>query len=47
MSLAEYQKKRQFSETPEPPAEAAPVPGSRRFCLQRHDATRLLYDLRL
>lgn len=47
MSLAEYQRKRQFSETPEPPAGTAPAPGSRRFCLQRHDATRLHYDLRL
>ncbi len=45
--LAEYARKREFSKTPEPaPVEASPGP-SLRFCIQRHDATRLHYDLRL
>jgi bifunctional non-homologous end joining protein LigD len=49
MPLEEYSRKRKFSATPEPapsvpaePAERAPV-----FCVQRHDASRLHYDLRL
>ncbi|MBS1877490.1 MAG: DNA ligase D [Acidobacteria bacterium] len=45
--LAEYARKREFDKTPEPgPATAAPGPALR-FCIQRHDATRLHYDLRL
>jgi bifunctional non-homologous end joining protein LigD len=49
MSLGEYQRKRDFERTPEPapsPGESG-LPGSRRFCLQRHHAQRLHYDLRL
>jgi bifunctional non-homologous end joining protein LigD len=46
MPLDEYQRKRDFAATPEPPgAEAAT--GSGRFVVQRHRATRLHYDLRL
>ncbi|MGH9627993.1 MAG: DNA polymerase ligase N-terminal domain-containing protein, partial [Bryobacteraceae bacterium] len=49
MSLKEYVRKRDFNKTPEP------VPGKTaddeqpygRFFVQRHDATRLHYDLRL
>ncbi|MFN8610937.1 MAG: DNA ligase D [Vulcanimicrobiota bacterium] len=48
MALEEYEQKRDFQVTPEPrgqhPAEAAELP---RFCIQRHDARRLHYDLRL
>lgn len=47
MSLEEYQRKRRFDETPEPVGGATGKPGQRRFCLQRHDARRLHYDLRL
>jgi bifunctional non-homologous end joining protein LigD len=46
MALEEYARKREFDLTPEPapiPAE----PGSHRFCIQRHDARRLHYDLRI
>lgn len=48
MALEEYEQKRNFQATPEPrgdqPADAAELP---RFCIQRHDARRLHYDLRL
>jgi len=45
-SLAEYQRKRDFSKTPEP--EGAPDPrGGNRFVVQKHWATRLHYDFRL
>lgn len=47
MSLDEYERKRSFEQTPEPSGRSTPRPGSRRFCLQRHDARRLHYDLRL
>jgi bifunctional non-homologous end joining protein LigD len=50
--LARYQAMRDFGRTPEPagsPAAGAsghPVPGMRRFVVQRHRARRLHYDLR-
>lgn len=49
MALEEYSRKRTFSKTPEP---APDVPGSASagrlmFCVQRHAARRLHYDLRL
>ena len=49
MSLKEYAKKRDFEKTPEPKPSAAPKAKqeSRSFYIQRHDATRLHYDLRL
>lgn len=46
MSLAEYERKRKFAETPEPkPVEAAQT--GWRFVVQKHKATRLHYDFRL
>lgn len=46
--LEEYEQKRNFQATPEPrgeqPADESELP---RFCIQRHDARRLHYDLRL
>jgi bifunctional non-homologous end joining protein LigD len=47
VSLEEYQRKRRFNATPEPPAAKPASAGSRRFSLQRHQASRLHYDLRL
>ncbi|MDX1983136.1 MAG: DNA polymerase ligase N-terminal domain-containing protein, partial [Bryobacteraceae bacterium] len=50
MALEDYARKRDFEKTPEPAGAAAPTsPETRRgvFCIQRHDATRLHYDLRL
>src|ERR1700681_1833319 len=47
MALEEYKRKRDFRRTPEPPAEK---PQSRKgfsYLIQKHDATRLHYDLRL
>jgi bifunctional non-homologous end joining protein LigD len=45
--LEEYRAKRDFARTPEPQG-AAPARGTRlAFVVQRHDATRLHYDLRL
>lgn len=46
MALEEYQRKRRFEETPEPPAKVAKS-GGNRFVVQKHDATRLHYDFRL
>src|SRR5579863_186631 len=49
MALERYREKRHFDKTPEPPpadvtsAKDAPL----RFCVQRHHARRLHYDLRL
>ncbi|HWC32423.1 MAG TPA: non-homologous end-joining DNA ligase [Actinomycetota bacterium] len=44
--LAEYRRKRDFELTPEPPP--TPKPGrDELFVIQKHDATRLHYDLRL
>jgi len=44
--LSEYQRKRAFSETPEPKGREARRRGNR-FVVQMHDATRLHWDLRL
>ncbi len=46
MSLDEYKRKRRFEETPEPPPKLEKQ-SRRRFCVQRHAATRLHYDFRL
>ena len=49
MSLEDYQARRQFDQTPEPAPgqpEGEAGPGQR-FCIQRHQARRLHYDLRL
>jgi bifunctional non-homologous end joining protein LigD len=46
--LAVYRKKRDFEKTAEPSGEAAVAASKRRrFVIQKHDATRLHYDLRL
>ena len=48
MSLKTYSEKRSFERTPEPaPARVEPRAGALQFCVQRHHATRLHYDLRL
>jgi bifunctional non-homologous end joining protein LigD len=46
VALEEYQRKRRFSETPEPPPKVAKKKGNR-FVVQKHRATRLHYDFRL
>ncbi|HWK31203.1 MAG TPA: DNA ligase D [Terriglobales bacterium] len=46
MSLSDYSRKRRFDKTPEPPPKL-PQESSNRFCIQRHSARRLHYDLRL
>jgi bifunctional non-homologous end joining protein LigD len=47
-NLSTYRKKRDFERTTEPSGEAAIAPSKqRRFVIQKHDATRLHYDLRL
>jgi len=46
--LEEYRAKRDFARTKEPRGKAVRAQGKlRRFVIQRHDATRLHYDLRL
>jgi bifunctional non-homologous end joining protein LigD len=48
MSLKRYVEKRTFDKTPEPaPSEAPESHGSLMFCVQRHHASHLHYDLRL
>jgi bifunctional non-homologous end joining protein LigD len=50
VSLKEYEKKRNFSVTPEPGPTEAKHPSSERggfYCVQRHDASHLHYDFRL
>jgi bifunctional non-homologous end joining protein LigD len=44
--LAEYNKKRDFSKTAEPPGRVEETE-LRRFCVQKHAASRLHYDFRL
>jgi len=46
--LAKYRAKRDFNKTAEPSGERKIAPSKRgRFVIQKHDATRLHYDLRL
>ncbi|MEO8096667.1 MAG: DNA ligase D [Acidobacteriota bacterium] len=46
MSLDKYREKRRFEKTPEPaPGNAAPA--GQQYCVQRHHARHLHYDLRL
>ncbi len=46
--LSSYKAKRDFGKTAEPSGEAGVVPAEAlRFVIQKHDATRLHYDLRL
>jgi bifunctional non-homologous end joining protein LigD len=46
--LSTYRKKRDFEKTDEPSGEVKVAPSKRRrFVIQKHDATRLHYDLRL
>ena len=45
--LAEYNAKRDFEKTPEPRGEAAKSGDQAKFVVQKHDATRLHWDLRL
>ncbi|MBR0972669.1 DNA ligase D [Bradyrhizobium japonicum] len=46
--LSTYRQKRDFEKTPEPSGKTAVAPSKqRRFVIQKHDATRLHYDLRL
>ncbi len=54
MALEDYKKKRKFDKTPEPKGDVMSSPkweigeeDQRRFVIQRHQATRLHYDLRL
>lgn len=49
MSLKKYSEKRHFDRTPEPgPSAKGPGTGtSRQYCVQRHHASHLHYDLRL
>ena len=47
-NLSTYRKMRDFEKTAEPSGEVAVAPSKRRrFVIQKHDATRLHYDLRL
>jgi bifunctional non-homologous end joining protein LigD len=46
VALEEYQRKRRFEETPEPPAKIEKK-SQHRFVVQKHRATRLHYDFRL
>ena len=46
MSLNQYRKKRNFSQTTEPKGELLPLEGNI-YVIQKHYATRLHYDLRL
>src|SRR3954462_8708076 len=46
MPLDDYSRKRDFARTPEP-KPASQVSDAKRFVVQRHEARRLHYDLRL
>ena len=45
--LSEYNARRDFARTPEPSGKAQGSSGSNLFIVQKHDATRLHWDLRL
>jgi bifunctional non-homologous end joining protein LigD len=45
--LAEYNRKRDFKKTAEPSGKRAKSEGGNRFIVQKHEATRLHWDLRL
>lgn len=45
--LDKYSEKRDFEVSPEPPPEVGAPTGPLVFCVQKHDARRLHYDLRL
>jgi len=47
MSLALYNKKRHFNDTPEPVGKEKSSKNGLRFVVQKHDATGLHYDFRL
>lgn len=47
MSLSLYNKKRKFSETPEPDGKEKSSAKGLRFVIQKHDASHLHYDFRL
>ncbi|HSP66184.1 MAG TPA: DNA ligase D [Bryobacteraceae bacterium] len=49
MSLKRYAEKRSFDRTPEPAPSGKPAkaPGALQYCVQRHHASHLHYDLRL
>jgi bifunctional non-homologous end joining protein LigD len=47
MSLGEYNRKRDFQKTAEPPGRAGSSATGRSFVIQKHAATRLHYDFRL
>ncbi len=47
MALEEYRRKRDFKKTPEPEGTVAPTRKERFFCVQKHLASHLHYDLRL
>lgn len=47
MSLESYRNKRDFSRSPEPSGDSDRHENAWRFVVQKHDATRLHYDLRL
>ncbi len=49
MALEDYARKREFDKTPEPGPQisAKPEGGHKIFCIQRHAARRLHYDLRI
>lgn len=46
-ALQRYRDKRDFSRTAEPRGDSAAPGASRQFVIQKHDARRLHYDLRL
>lgn len=47
MGLSKYNEKRDFKQTPEPSGKKAAKSKKLKFVIQRHQATRLHYDLRL